>query len=58
MSLPERCREIFVDSRARGKTNKEIADRMNISAKTVETQMTRAIKRIREHLGYIYTFLL
>lgn len=58
MSLPDKCREIFVESRTRGKSNKEIADTLNISVKTVETQITRAIRRIREHLNHIYTLFL
>ncbi|MBN1924286.1 MAG: RNA polymerase sigma-70 factor [Prolixibacteraceae bacterium] len=44
--LPERCRIIFVLKRFDGKTNKEIAQLLNISVKTVETQMTIAIKRL------------
>ena len=44
--LPERCRTIFVLKRFDNKTNKEIASLLNISVKTVEAQMTIAIKRL------------
>lgn len=44
--LPERCRTIFVLKRFDDKTNKEIAQLLNISVKTVEAQMTIAIKRL------------
>lgn len=44
--LPERCRIIFTMKRFGGKTNKEIAESLNISVKTVEAQMTIAIKKL------------
>lgn len=58
LSLPDRCREIFTDSRAKCKSHKEIAEEYGISVKTVETQITRAIKRIRTHLSDIYSLLI
>ena len=50
-SLPDRCREIFQLSRREHLTNKEIAERLNISIKTVENQMTIALRRLREQAG-------
>lgn len=47
-SLPDRCREIFYLSRREHLSNKEIAQRLNISLKTVENQMTIALRRLRE----------
>jgi len=44
--LPERCRIIFTMKRFGGKTNKEIAEDLNISVKTVEAQMTIAFKKL------------
>lgn len=44
--LPERCRIIFTMKRFGGKTNKEIAEILNISVRTVEAQMTIAIKKL------------
>lgn len=50
-SLPEKRREIFKLSREQGFTNKEIATRLNISVKTVENQITSALKTLKELLG-------
>lgn len=49
--LPERRRMIFIKSRFEGLTIKEIADDMKISHKTVENQLTVALKYIRESLN-------
>lgn len=48
--LPERCREIFILSKLEGKKQKEIAEELNVSVKTIETQMTIAYKKLREEL--------
>ena len=45
--LPPRCREIFILSRFEGKKNHEIAETMEISVKTVEAQMTKALKILK-----------
>ncbi|BDD11984.1 DNA-directed RNA polymerase sigma-70 factor (plasmid) [Fulvitalea axinellae] len=50
VDLPDKCREIFVLSKYEGLENREIADYKHISVKTVENQMTKAIKFIRERL--------
>jgi len=47
-SLPEQCQIIFRLSREKGLKYKEIAHELNISIKTVETQMSRAIKKIKK----------
>lgn len=52
--LPERCREIFTLSRIQGITNKEIASRLNISIRTVETQISKALRVLRDKLGNNY----
>ncbi len=49
-SLPRQCQLIFRLSREEGLRYREIADRLKISVKTVETQMGRALKVLREHL--------
>lgn len=46
-NLPERCRLIFIYSRNEGLSTKEIAQKLNISPKTVENQLTKAIKSIK-----------
>ncbi|MGV8094038.1 MAG: RNA polymerase sigma-70 factor [Mangrovibacterium sp.] len=48
--LPEKCREIFMMSRFRGLKNEEIATELNISKRTVETQISRALKVLRVEL--------
>lgn len=49
--LPQRRREIFIKSRLGGKSIKEISDEMKISHKTVENQLTDALKFIRTNLN-------
>lgn len=57
-SLPEKCREVFILSRMEGLKNREIAERLNISAKTVENQMTTAIKKLKVELkDYLPLFI-
>lgn len=48
--LPERCREVFVMSRLRGMRNDDIASELNISKRTVETQISKALKVLRVEL--------
>ncbi|WP_109829342.1 RNA polymerase sigma-70 factor [Reichenbachiella versicolor] len=48
--LPEKCRQIFIMSRYEEKKYREIADELKISVKTVETQMSRALKVMRKAL--------
>lgn len=50
-ALPERCRLIFLLHRDGELTYREIADRLDLSIKTVETQMGRALKSLRERLS-------
>ncbi|TZF86020.1 RNA polymerase sigma-70 factor (plasmid) [Pedobacter sp. BS3] len=57
-SLPDRCREIFQLSRREHLSNKEIAERLNISVKTVENQMTIALRRLREQAGEFLAILI
>jgi len=49
--LPEKRKQIFILSREQGLSNKEIAEKLGISIKTVENQMTNALKYLREKLG-------
>ena len=48
--LPPSRREIFLLSRQHGLTNKEIAQKLSISEKTVETQITRSIHFLKKHI--------
>src|SRR5665811_1735152 len=47
-ALPEKRHEIFRLAREEGLKYREIAEQLNISIKTVETQMTLALKQLRE----------
>jgi len=49
--LPPRCREVFTLSRGRGLSYAEIAAALDISVKTVEAQMGRALRTLRERLA-------
>jgi RNA polymerase sigma-70 factor (ECF subfamily) len=53
-SLPPRSREVFLLSRRKGLSNKEIADQLNISVKTVEKHITISIKHFKEALQTTY----
>lgn len=55
--LPAKCKEIFKKSREENLTNKEIANSLNISEKTVEGQITIALKKIKAFLGDSYSYL-
>jgi RNA polymerase sigma-70 factor (family 1) len=49
-SLPEHCKRIYTMSRVDGKLNQEIADELNLSKRTVETQISKALKVLRDNL--------
>lgn len=49
--LPPRCRQIFMLSRKSGLTYNEIAQVLDLSIGTINTQMGRALKRLRNHLS-------
>lgn len=55
--LPDKCRDIFRKSREENRTNKEIAELLQISEKTVEGQITIALKKIKAYLGDSYSYL-
>ena len=49
--LPDRCREVFELSRVSGLKYSEIATQLGISVKTVEAQMGKALRVMREKLA-------
>ena len=57
-SLPEKCRQIFELSRFDGLKYSEIASQLGISVKTVENQMSKALKILRDKLTKFMTLLL
>jgi len=61
--LPAKRKEIFIKSRFNGQSIKEIAEELKISHKTVENQLTDALKFIRtnlnkENLSFVLFFTL
>lgn len=50
-SLPEQCRRIFSMSRMDGLRYNEIAEKLNLSPKTIENQMGKALKTMRVALS-------
>jgi RNA polymerase sigma-70 factor (family 1) len=52
--LPEKCRSVFEMSRQENKSNKEIAAQLGISEKTVESHLTKAIRRLRINLNTLF----
>ncbi len=57
-TLPPKCRTVFQLSRFEELTYKQIAERMDISVKTVENQMGKALRVLREELKDYLTLLL
>lgn len=51
--LPEKRQEIFRLSREKGYSNKEIAEELNISVHTVESQIKKSIKYLRSYIEYL-----
>ncbi|MDB5007233.1 MAG: polymerase sigma-70 factor [Mucilaginibacter sp.] len=56
--LPDRCRSVYELSRNEYKTNKEIATYLGISEKTVENQLTKALKKLRLGLSHYLVVIL
>lgn len=48
--LPDRCKEIFELSRFENLKNKEIAEKLGVTEKTVENQITKALNILRKEL--------
>jgi len=55
--LPVKCKSVFELSRKEYKTNKEIALELGISEKTVENQLTKALRRLRISLNSLMALL-
>ncbi len=53
-SLPGRCREIYILGKEKNMSYKEISEELGISVKTVEVQMGKALKKLREQLRPYY----
>jgi RNA polymerase sigma-70 factor (ECF subfamily) len=55
--LPEKCQLVFKYSRQQGMSTPQIAQKLNIAEKTVETHLTKALKFIRGSLRNAGLFL-
>lgn len=60
-TLPPKCRAVFMLSRFEDLSHKEISKELNISTKTVENQITKALKvlkkALKNYLGALLFFL-
>jgi RNA polymerase sigma-70 factor (ECF subfamily) len=57
-SLPDQCKKVFILSRKYELKNREIAEKLGISVKTVEKHITKALSVLRLKLKNVDVFLL
>ncbi len=50
-ALPERCREVIVLRKLHGLSQREVAERLNLSEKTVEAHVARGTRRCEAYLA-------
>jgi len=53
-ALSDRCRTIFLLSRFEGKTNREIGELLGLSVRTVEHQISHAVKVLHKKLRWYF----
>lgn len=56
-ALPERCKEIFKMSRQQHLSTRQIAEKLNLSEHTVETQIKRALKKLKATVSLLWVLL-
>ena len=49
--LPPKCKEVFLMAKLKGMKYREIAESLQISEKTVDNQMTKVIRQLREFVS-------
>lgn len=49
--LPPRCKDFFMMAKLHGMKYREIASALNLSEKTIENQMTKAIRLLRTYVA-------
>ena len=49
--LPERCREIFIRIREEKQSYAQVAEELDISIKTVDAQLQKAVSRLKEMIS-------
>ena len=52
--LPSQCRRIFKMNRFDGLSNGEIADKLKLSKRTIETQISKALRILRKNVPEDY----
>lgn len=57
-ALPEKCKMVFIKSRFENKKNKEIAEELGIAVKSVEANITRALKILKTNLSHLLMLFL
>lgn len=57
-NLPNKCQQVFILSKKEGLTNIEIAEHLDVSIKTVEAQISKAYKILKEKLKDNYNLML
>lgn len=50
--LPERCREVFLKVKEDGRSYADVAQELNISVKTVDAQLQKALAYLRQKLAH------
>tara|TARA_R110000751_G_scaffold72626_1_gene147180 strand:+ start:600 stop:1154 length:555 start_codon:yes stop_codon:yes gene_type:complete len=53
-NLPEQCKKVFILGKREGLKYREISERLEISIKTVEVHMSKALKRLRTQLSIFF----
>lgn len=59
--MPEQCRKVFLKSKYEQKKYRQIAEELDLSEKTVEAHMSKALKIIRDYVrvnGHSFTLIL
>lgn len=56
--LPKRCRDVFVKCKIEGESYDRVASDLKISVKTVESQMSIALKRLRAKLDWLMILMI
>mgnify|MGYP003663629983 CR=1 FL=1 len=57
-NLPPKCQRVFILSKKEGLSNSEIAEYLDVSIKTVEAQITKAFRILKNELGNKYKTIL
>ena len=53
-NLPDQCKRVFIMGKSEGLKYREISERLNISIRTVEVHMSKALRRLRTQLSSFF----